>query len=172
MEHLEEPWLRGPIPGVHPLVAPVLYAFRQAREDLARWTAPLTLAELWAEPNGFGSPGFHIRHIGGSARRLMAYVQGRSLTDEELAAVRREHEAGATRDELLAELDAALTEAEAIIRSLDPSTLTEARTVGRKNLPSTVIGLLTHIAEHTQRHTGQAISEAKWRKAANVTGIS
>ena len=29
-----EPWLRGPISGVHPLLAPILYAFQQAREDL------------------------------------------------------------------------------------------------------------------------------------------
>jgi hypothetical protein len=34
--------------------------------------------------------------------------------------------------------------------------------VGRKRLPTTVIGLLTHIAEHTQRHVGQAIGAAKW----------
>jgi len=27
-----------------------------------------------------------------------------------------------------------------------------------------VIGLLTHIAEHTQRHVGQAISACKWAR--------
>jgi uncharacterized damage-inducible protein DinB len=44
---------------------------------------------------------------------------------------------------------------------MDPATLGDARTVGRKRLPTTVIGLLTHIAEHTQRHVGQAIVTAK-----------
>jgi uncharacterized damage-inducible protein DinB len=39
--------------------------------------------------------------------------------------------------------------------------LRDAREVGRRRLPTTVIGLLTHIAEHTQRHVGQAITAAK-----------
>ena len=30
-----EPWMRGPIPGVDPLLAPILYSFQMAREDLA-----------------------------------------------------------------------------------------------------------------------------------------
>jgi len=47
------------------------------------------------------------------------------------------------------------------VRALDTSTLADARTVGRKRLPTTVIGLLTHMAEHTQRHVGQAIAAAK-----------
>jgi hypothetical protein len=33
--------------------------------------------------------------------------------------------------------------------------------VGRARLPSTVFGLLFHVAEHTQRHAGQAITTAK-----------
>ncbi|MEP6714465.1 MAG: DinB family protein, partial [Terriglobia bacterium] len=41
------------------------------------------------------------------------------------------------------------------------ATLREWRRVGRQQLPTTVIGLLVHIAEHTQRHVGQAISAAK-----------
>ena len=53
------------------------------------------------------------------------------------------------------------------MRSIDPGTLTAARTVGRKKLQTTVIGLLTHIAEHTMRHVGQAISACK---LARVTG--
>jgi len=62
---------------------------------------------------------------------------------------------------LLAALDAAFTHAESIVRALDPATLSTPREVGRKRLPTTVIGLLTHIAEHTQRHVGQAITTAK-----------
>src|SRR5438045_540936 len=33
MAILPEPWIRGPLPGMHPLVAPILYSFQQARED-------------------------------------------------------------------------------------------------------------------------------------------
>jgi len=158
--------MRGPIAGVSPLVSPVLYAFQQAREDLARYTGPLTFDQLWATPHGFGSVGFHLRHIAGSTGRLMTYLQGGSLTDAQLEELRREHEpAGEGRDQLLSRLDRAFRDAETIVRSIDPARLAEPRAVGRKRLPTTVIGLLTHIAEHTQRHTGQAISAAKWMLA-------
>ena len=158
-----EPWLRGPIPGVNTLVAPVLYALQQAREDLAKHTEGLTTEQLWATPHGFGSAGFHIRHIAGSTDRLMSYLQGRMLTDAQMAELRDESRAlGIEREELLGVLDAALTEAEAVVRQIDPRTLAEPRTIGRQKLPTTVIGLLTHIAEHTQRHVGQAISACKW----------
>jgi uncharacterized damage-inducible protein DinB len=162
MHPLPEPWLRGPLEGVHPLTAPVLYAFQQAREDLAHCTAGLSDEQLWATPRGFGSVGFHLRHIAGSTERLMAYVQGKQLTADQLAAVAAEHKAGANRDELLADLDRVFREAEALVRRIDAATLAEPREVGRKRLPTTVIGLLTHIAEHTQRHVGQAIVAAKW----------
>lgn len=162
MDSLPEPWLRGPIAGVDPLFAPVLYTFQQAREDLRRWTEGLSAGQLWAAPHGFGSVGFHIRHIAGSTGRLMSYLQGKPLNAEQLASVRLEHEpAGADRDELLALVDAAFRDAETVVRSLDPATLREARVVGRQQLPTTVIGLLVHISEHTQRHVGQAISAAK-----------
>jgi serine/threonine protein kinase len=59
-------------------------------------------------------------------------------------------------------------DAEAVVRAIDPATLREPRGVGRKQLPTTVIGLLTHIAEHTQRHVGQAISACKWIRVAGA----
>jgi uncharacterized damage-inducible protein DinB len=161
-EILPEPWLRGPIEGVDSLVAPVLYAFQQAREDLSRHTAGLTNAQLWARPHGFGSVGFHIRHIAGSTERLMSYLEERQLTPEQLADLESEHEPGMDRDLLIARLERSMREAEAIVRRIDPATLASPRFVGRKRLPTTAIGLLTHIAEHTQRHIGQAISAAKW----------
>jgi hypothetical protein len=162
----EEPWLRGPVAGVHPLVAPVLYAFQQAREDLARYTEGLTAEQLWATPHGLGSAGFHIRHIAGSTGRLMTYLMGRELTEQQFAELRNEErQPGAGREELLAVLEQALAAAEANVRAIDPATLAEPRAIGRKKLPTTVIGLLTHIAEHTQRHVGQAISACKLAKA-------
>jgi uncharacterized damage-inducible protein DinB len=62
---------------------------------------------------------------------------------------------------LLTSVNEALAQAEERIRSIDPATLAETRVVGRQRQPTTVIGLLVHIAEHTQRHVGQAISAAK-----------
>ena len=156
-----EPWLRGPIPNVDPLLSPVLRSFQQALEDSATHTEGLTTEQIWARPHGFGSVGFHIRHITGSVDRLTTYLDGRSLTAEQLSALESEMEPGATRDELLADLAAGLRRVEQVIRSVDLSRLSDQRTVGRQHMPTSVIGLLVHLAEHTQRHIGQAISAAK-----------
>jgi hypothetical protein len=154
--------MRGPIEGVHPLLAPVLYSFQMAREDLEKFTAGLPPARIWATPHGLASAGFHMTHIAGSTNRLMTYLQGRELTAEQLDAMAAEESPGEpSREQLLAVLHRAFSDAEAVIRAMDPATLGDARTVGRKRLPTTVIGLLTHIAEHTQRHVGQAIVTAK-----------
>jgi hypothetical protein len=162
MDALPEPWMRGPIAGVHPLLAPVLYSFQMAREDLEKYTAGLPPARIWATPHGLTPVGFHMLHIAGSTLRLVTYIQGRELSAAQLEAMAAEAAPGEpSREQLLAALNGAFHDAEVAIRALDPATLAEARTVGRKRLPTTVIGLLTHIAEHTQRHVGQAIAAAK-----------
>jgi uncharacterized damage-inducible protein DinB len=127
----------------------------------------LTPVQLWAKPFGFGSAGFHLLHIAGSTVRLMSYLQGRELTREQFAALAAEEKAaeekteGIAAAELLARMDRVFAAAEAAVRAIDPAILCEPRWVGRKRLPTTVAGLLTHIAEHIQRHIGQAISAAK-----------
>jgi hypothetical protein len=158
---MSEPWLRGPLAGVDALVAPLLYSFQQVREDLARHTAGLTVEEIWSRPHGMTPLGFHMRHIAGSVDRLCTYLEGRQLSEAQVAAMGKESEAGASREELLAGVEAALGRCEAVVRALDPAVLREARAVGRQKLPSTVMGLVVHIAEHTQRHLGQAVTTAK-----------
>jgi len=156
-----EPWLRGPVPDVNPLLAPILYSFRQASEELAEHTDGLSAAQIWAKPCGAGSVGFHLRHIAGSTDRLMTYLRGECLSPEQMAALETEQEPGAGRDELLARLARVFEQVAQRVRAVDPATLAEPRYVGRRRLPTTVIGLLTHIAEHTARHVGQAISAAR-----------
>jgi len=147
---------------VSPLTAPVLYSFQHAREDLARYTEGLSGPQLWARPFDLGPAGFHILHIAGSVDRLMTYVLGNQLSESQLAALEREKSPEPLdRDALLAIMDRVFAAAEQVVRAIDPATLAEPREIGRKRLPTTVIGLLTHIAEHTQRHVGQAISAAK-----------
>lgn len=161
MATFPEPWLRGPVAALDPLVAPVLYSLLQAREDLTAHTEGLTTAQIWATPYGFGSVGFHIRHTAGSTDRLIAYLEGLELSEPQFQALKNEKEPGASREELLVELDHSFVRAESVVRALNPATLSEPRSVGRQRLPTTVIGLLTHIAEHTQRHVGQVVSAAK-----------
>ena len=48
------------------------------------------------------------------------------------------------------------------------TTLLEARAVGRARLPTTVLGLLFHAAEHSQRHAGQVVTTAKIVRGSDV----
>ena len=156
-----EPWMRGPIPGVPPLVMPVFFSFQMVREDLAKYTEGITQEQLWKTTGQIASLGFHLRHIPGSVERLTVYLFNESLTAEQLAVMKEEATPGATLAELLAALDATLTATEDRLRTIDPATIHDERYIGRKRLPTTVLGLLVHIAEHTQRHLGQAITTAK-----------
>ena len=144
-----------------PLIGPALYGFQQVREDLAKHAEGLSEAQVWARPHGLAPLGFHIRHIAGSVDRLTTYLEGRALDRPQIVALGTEMQAGASLGELWQDLERSLERSEQVIRSIDPSTLAEPRWVGRRRLPTTVMGLLTHIAEHTQRHLGQAISAAK-----------
>jgi uncharacterized damage-inducible protein DinB len=162
---LPEPWLRGPNLAIHPIARPLAHSLTQVREDLQRWTGDLSAEELWARPMGLGAVGFHIRHIARSADRLTTYVEGRQLSEDQMNALRSESDPGASRDELFEELEACLVRCESVVEALDPRTWFDAREVGRKRLPTTVGGLVTHIAEHCQRHVGEAIVTAKVVKA-------
>jgi uncharacterized damage-inducible protein DinB len=158
---IPEPWLGGPLEGVHPLVMPVFFTFAQVREDLAKHCQELAREEVWRNLHGAASLGFHIKHITGSVDRLTTYLSGGQLNEAQMQFMREECEADADLGELLRLMDAALHKSEEQLKQLDPATLYDARAVGRKGLPTTVIGLLVHLAEHTQRHLGQAITTIK-----------
>ena len=158
---LPEPWRRGPDLAVHPVARPLVYSMIQVREDLARWTDGLTPEQMWARPLGLGPVGFHVRHIGRSADRLTTYLGRGQLSDEQLAGLKSEMEPGASREQLLEELELNIQRCLAVVEALDPRSWHEERRVGRKRLPTTAAGLVTHIAEHSQRHVGEAIVTAK-----------
>jgi hypothetical protein len=163
---LPEPWLRGPLPGVDPLVAPVIASFTQVREDLALHMAGLTPEQIWREAGSAPSLGFHLRHIAGSVDRLTTYLMGDQISSEQIAVLKQEPVPGGDIEELLAGIDTALAQAEQKLRRIDPATIHDPRGIGRKQLPTSVLGLLVHIAEHTQRHLGQAITTAKHLRQA------
>lgn len=163
-----EPWLRGPLAGVPAVLAPTLHAYAQAREDLAHWTEGLADAEIWSRPHGLAPVGFHLRHIAGSVERLTAYLCGQQLTPQQLEAMQREMEPESGRLRLLDEVNEALRNSEQVIRALNPASLAEPRGVGRKQLPTTVIGLVVHLAEHTQRHVGELIVTAKLARGSEA----
>ena len=157
----EEPWLRGTLTDVAPVPRAVLHALQLANEDIERWCGGLSDDQFNSQPCGIASLAFHIRHIARSLDRLLTYTEGRQLTEAQLASLKGEFDGGATKSGLFAELNAAFEKSIARIRALDATPLSDAREVGRRRRPTTVGGLLIHVAEHTQRHVGQAITTAK-----------
>ncbi len=158
---LPEPWLRGTFAGTPAVQRAVLHALELAKEDLEKWCGNLSDAELNARPGSLASVAFHIRHIARSIDRLLTYAEGKELSAAQMDALRCELDPGAGRGELFAELAGALEEGASRVRAFDACQLEETRAVGKKRLPTTVGNILVHIAEHTQRHVGQAITTAK-----------
>jgi uncharacterized damage-inducible protein DinB len=158
---LPEPWLRGTLADVPAVQRAVLHALELAREDLERWCDGLSDDELHARPGGIAPVAFHLRHIARSLDRLLTYAEGNQLSSEQLSLMKSEMDQAGSRNELLAELVVAIAKSGKRIRAFLPQQLEEGRKVGKKQLPTSVGGLLVHVADHTQRHTGQAITTAK-----------
>lgn len=156
-----EPWLRGTLTEVPAVSRAALHALQLAEEDLLRWCSDLTDQEIDARPCGLPSVGFHLRHIARSLDRLLTYAEGRELSAEQIAALKSEMSTGMTKPELFGELLSAFKDAACRIRNLQNEVLEESRSIGKLRLPASVGGLLVHVADHTQRHVGQAITTAK-----------
>lgn len=158
---MPEPWLRGPIPDVPALLQPVAHALTMAKEDVHSTFSGLADREIWQRPGGVTSLGFHLLHLSGATDRLFTYARGETLSETQLAAVAREKQVDVERpplEELLATWDATFSAALLQLRTTESDTLLEARVVGRDRLPSSVLGLLFHAAEHAARHTGQVVT--------------
>jgi uncharacterized damage-inducible protein DinB len=161
---MPEAWLRGPIDGVDAFLQPAAHALVQAREDLARAMVDIPPAALWKRQNGAASLGFHLRHVAGSLDRLLTYARGAELDDRQHTVLKGEAEPGyppTGAATLIKQAEDAIDGALAQLRATRREELLQARAVGRARLPSTVLGLLFHAAEHTTRHVGQAITTAK-----------
>jgi hypothetical protein len=85
-----EPWLRGTYADIPAVGRAVLHSLDLALEDLTKWTAGLRDGEIHAQPLGLTSLAFHLRHIARSTDRLLSYAEGKPLTDEQMAALKRE----------------------------------------------------------------------------------
>ncbi|HXH07037.1 MAG TPA: DinB family protein [Vicinamibacterales bacterium] len=157
-------WLRGPVPGVPPVLMPVAHALLQTVEDVERATEGLSIEELWARPGGAAAIGFHLKHLAGATDRLFTYARGEPLSEAQRAALAAEREPADPPENaaaLLAAFRAVVERAIDQLRRTPDSSLAERRTIGRAALPTTVVGLLVHAAEHAQRHAGQVVTTAK-----------
>ena len=158
-----EVWMRGPVEGVPALLQPVAHTLLQAQEEIHVLMENFPEALLWQQPAGVASVGFHLQHITGVLDRLFTYAAGQSLSATQLSYLAEEGKqvTGITVSSLLTALDTQMTSAITTLKVTDGNRLTDFRGVGRKQLPSTVMGLLFHAAEHTMRHTGQLLVTVK-----------
>ena len=156
-----EPWLTGGYGDVDALRRGVLHAFDLGLEELEHWCGGLSDAEMNARPFGIAPVAFHLRHIARSLDRLLTYAEGGSLSGEQLEALRGELTEGAKWDDVFAELRGAVRLSSERVRAISAERYEEIRAVGREQLGASLGGLLVHLADHTQRHVGQAITTAK-----------
>jgi len=158
-----EVWMRGPIEGVPALLQPVAHTLLQAKEEIHEAMGGFPEDLLWQQPAGVASPGFHLQHIPGVLDRLFTYADAQQLSQAQLdyLATEGKQNEGATIPALLAQFDAQVDKAIARLKMVNEQELTAFRGVGRKQLPSTMLGLLFHSAEHTMRHTGQLLVTLK-----------
>ena len=159
----EEVWLRGPMDGVPALLQPVAHALRQAQEEVHAYARDFPTELLSERPAGMASVGFHLQHLRGVLDRLFTYARGEALNETQLEQLRIEDEEQIeeTTEDLVQAFDRQIEQAIRQLQSTPEASLTEVRGVGRAQLPSTVLGLLFHAAEHTQRHVGQLLVTAR-----------
>ncbi|HEV2355631.1 MAG TPA: DinB family protein [Puia sp.] len=164
-------WLRGPVAGIPPVLQPVAHALLQARQEVNALMEGFPAELLWERPAGVASIGFHLQHLRGILDRLFTYAHGKPLTRMQLVELKAEGQPGretaaVLMDRFNAQVDKALRQ----LGEISEAGLTAGRPVGRAQLPSTVIGLLFHAAEHSMRHTGQLLVTVKVLKAAENVG--
>jgi uncharacterized damage-inducible protein DinB len=160
---LPEVWMRGPIDKIPSLLQPVAHTLLQAAEEIEGIMGGFPDDLLWRKPYGMASVAFHLRHIPGVIDRLFTYSREQQLSPEQLKYLSEEGlETEQTKaDDLVRKATRSIRDAVGYLANVDPSTLHQFRGVGRKRLPSTVMGLLFHAAEHTMRHTGQLLVTAR-----------
>lgn len=168
-----EVWLRGALPGVPPLLQPVAHALLQAREELQALMQDFPDRLLWEKPADLASAGFHLQHLTGVLDRLFTYARSAPLSPGQLAYLQQEGspQAGESTLQLVDRFNRQVDQALAQIKATPEATLTSHCGVGRAQLPSTVIGLYVHAAEHTMRHLGQLLVTAKLVQAKSGDSI-
>jgi uncharacterized damage-inducible protein DinB len=152
-----EVWMRGPIAGLAPLLQPVAHAILQAREEVNLMMINFPDELIWEKPSGVASVAFHLQHLSGVLDRLFTYANNQLLNEDqlELLALESDNTQYLTVKGLLTRFNNQVNKALTQLKNIDEKTLLEPRGIGRKQIPTNLLGLLFHAAEHTQRHTGQ-----------------
>jgi uncharacterized damage-inducible protein DinB len=158
-----EYWLRGPVDDVPSLLQPIAHALLQVRDEIKLALIDFPEEKLWDKPVGVASISFHLQHLAGVLDRLFTYAKGEQLNQQQLLYLAEEGKQNdsITLYSLIQQFDQQIDKALKQLKETKETSLTEARGVGRQQIPSTVMGLLFHAAEHTMRHTGQLLVTIK-----------
>ena len=156
-------WLRGPVEGVPSLLQPVAHALLQARQEVTAIMHDFKDEYLWFKPAGVASVAFHLQHLTGVLERLFIYANGKQMSNEQLSALKAEgiFSNSITVHQLLTAFNERVSISIHELILVKEEQLLETRGVGRANIPSTMLGLLVHAAEHTMRHVGQLLVTVK-----------
>jgi len=156
-------WLRGSLPGIIPALQPVAHAILQAQTEVQESLQQFPAVMLWHKPSGVASVAFHLQHLAGVLDRLFTYARGEQLSELQLNALQKEgrEDSGIRLADLVQRFNSQVALSINQLKNTAEGSLAETRGVGRRQIPSTVLGLLFHAAEHTQRHTGQLLVTAK-----------
>jgi hypothetical protein len=160
---LPEVWLRGPLTEMPLVLQPVAHALMQAGEELNMLMTHFPDELLWNNVAGMASVGFHLQHLTGVLDRLFTYAKGEQLSALQLDYLVQEgkRNEAITSIYLVEKFNQQVNAALKQLEQTDIAILTHKRDVGRGKLPSTVIGLYVHGAEHTMRHLGQLLVTVK-----------
>lgn len=167
-----EVWLRGPVANIPALLQPVAHALLQGREEVNEMLAGFPDSHLWDRPAGVASVGFHLQHLTSVLDRLFTYAKNKPLNEDQMHYLSIEGNAAECNSSLQLLLQLLNEQVDKALEELSAAreeTLQEARGVGRAQLPSTVLGLLFHSAEHTMRHVGQLLVTVKVIKSGLLT---
>ncbi|TDN90462.1 DinB family protein [Salegentibacter sp. 24] len=158
-KNIPENWLRGKVPDISELLQPAAHALLQSKEEVGLYMRVFPNELLWEKPAGRASVGFHLQHLTRVIDRMLTYAKKEKLSEIQLQYLKNE---GKPNNKISAEFlvqnfKNKIDEAMDFLKNTPENIITEYRPVGRKELPSTVIGLLFHAAEHSQRHVGQLL---------------
>ncbi|HEY5407155.1 MAG TPA: DinB family protein [Ginsengibacter sp.] len=160
MADKREVWQRGPLENMPILLQPIAHALLQAQEEVNEMMIGFPENLLWEKPFGVASPAFHLQHLTGVLDRLFTYAKKQPLSSQQLERLSIEGNQTQTSSSMTELIDLFNKQVDISIhelRNIKTDTITETRTIGRKLIPTTLIGLYVHAAEHTMRHTGQLL---------------
>ena len=155
----QEVWMQGPIEGVPALLQPVAHALLQVSREVEVYMQEFPRAKLWEKPAGRASVAFHLQHMAGVIDRMFTYALDKPLSTQQFQYLSAEGQKVPDMDPkaLVEVLQGQIQQAMQQLKQTPEAELTHMRYIGRKRIPTTLMGLLFHAAEHSQRHLGQLL---------------